>query len=76
MEAFVSLMKNDLPLRDIFYEEGQDFFRKLKALDVDVYLNDAKDVDIMTARALDKPSMTQHFYVPVCIAEWNMNYPT
>ena len=48
----------------------------MKSLDIDVYLNDAKDVDIYIAKALDVPTMTQHFYIPIGIGEWNYNYPS
>ena len=56
--AFASLLGNDLLLRDIWQEEGKDLFKQMKDLNIDVYLNDAKDMDNYIAKALDVPTMT------------------
>ena len=79
-KSLLALMGNDLHWIPIFYKEymgytnGTEFLRKMKEIDCDVFLGEVKDMDIYISQALDKPTMMNHFYVPMTIAPWNYNY--
>ena len=52
------IITHEIMNMEMFYEEGKEFLRELKALDFDVILNEAKDSDFYVGKALDKPTMS------------------
>ena len=70
------MLKKDLALVELWEEEGKELFKQIKDMNLDVYLNDCKDWDNIMSKAVDVPTMSNHFYIPVMPAEWNLNYPS
>ena len=70
------MAKNEEAFYKIITDENIEFGRKLKALDIDVMLYEAKDSDFHIAKYIDKPGMGQHFYVPALTNEWLHHYPS